>query len=187
MNNPATEVTAPRCPKCGSMESSVEETRKDGEQMSTETPESLPCGCKIDVTKHGSEQSVYWNPYNKVVQCHQCGTVYDARVPVAAGDADQYRAGMLHAARICKNEFWHSPEVSKNHDGSYMSGYEDACDHLSIAIEQASVIDCVAVAAGAGEARRAAEEISSTFDLKLQEASLNQVAAIVTKHLGARG
>jgi hypothetical protein len=124
MNNPATEVTAPRCPKCGSMESSVEETRKDGEQMSTETPESLPCGCKIDVTKHGSEQSVYWNPYNKVVQCHQYGTVYDARVPVAAG---------------------------------------------------------------AGEARRAAEEISSTFDLKLQEASLNQVAAIVTKHLGARG
>jgi hypothetical protein len=82
---------------------------------------------------------------------------------------EHYRAGMLHAAEICRNEFSRSWEVSKNHDGSYMSGYEDACDHLSIAIEQASVISCARAAATAPAALEAlltegaAEEIATAI------------------------
>lgn len=68
-----------------------------------------------------------------------------AREAEAKGANESYQAGMRHAAQICRNEFNRSPEASLNHDSSYMSGYEDACDHLSIAIEQASVISCTQV------------------------------------------
>ena len=34
----------------------------------------LPCGCSA----HGDP--VYWNPFNKVVQCHKCGHVYTSNV-----------------------------------------------------------------------------------------------------------
>lgn len=38
----------------------------------------LPCGCVADdeQTSRAADTKVKWNPYNKVVQCHGCGTVY---------------------------------------------------------------------------------------------------------------
>lgn len=33
-------------------------------------------------------EDVYWNPYNRVVQCHHCGKVY---VPVTAPPGEPYR------------------------------------------------------------------------------------------------
>ncbi len=35
---------------------------------------NLPC-CDYEV-QEGAIGPVYWNPYNKVVQCHNCGQVY---------------------------------------------------------------------------------------------------------------
>lgn len=61
-------------------------------------------------------------------------------------DYDDFRAGMLRAAEIARNEFKRAPEAAKGHDCVYMSGYEDACDHLSVAIAQAAVIDSVRIA-----------------------------------------
>ncbi len=34
--------------------------------------EALPCGCKIAA----DDNPIFWNPYNKVVQCHKCGHTY---------------------------------------------------------------------------------------------------------------
>lgn len=59
---------------------------------------------------------------------------------------DDYRAGMLRAAEMCRNEFKRAPEAAKGHDCVYMGGYEDACDHLSSVIAQAAVIDSVRIA-----------------------------------------
>jgi uncharacterized protein with PIN domain len=30
--------------------------------------------------------SIYWNPYNEVVQCHSCGQIYIMGVDLAKGD-----------------------------------------------------------------------------------------------------
>lgn len=59
---------------------------------------------------------------------------------------DDFRAGMLRAADMARDEFKRAPEAAKGHDCVYMSGYEDACDHLSVAIAQAVVIDSVRIA-----------------------------------------
>ena len=59
---------------------------------------------------------------------------------------DDFRAGMLRAAEMARNEYKRAPEAAKGHDCVYMGGYEDACDHLSIAIAQAAVIDSVRIA-----------------------------------------
>lgn len=59
---------------------------------------------------------------------------------------DDFRAGMLRAAEMCRSEFRRAPEAAKGHDCVYMGGYEDACDHLSAAIAQAAVIDSVRIA-----------------------------------------
>jgi hypothetical protein len=61
-------------------------------------------------------------------------------------DYDGFRAGMLRAAEMACNEFKRAPEAAKGHDCIYMSGYEDACDHLSVVIAQAAVIDSVRIA-----------------------------------------
>lgn len=58
---------------------------------------------------------------------------------------DGFRAGMLRAAEMARSEFKRAPEAAKGHDCVYMSGYEDACDHLSIVIAQAAVIDSVRI------------------------------------------
>lgn len=58
---------------------------------------------------------------------------------------DAFRAGMLRAAEMCRNEFKRAPDAAKGHDGVYMGGYEDACDHLSSVIAQAAVIDSVRI------------------------------------------
>lgn len=60
-------------------------------------------------------------------------------------DYDGFRQGMLRAAEMARNEFKRAPEAAKGHDCVYMSGYEDACDHLSVAIAQAAVIDSVRI------------------------------------------
>lgn len=59
---------------------------------------------------------------------------------------DDFRAGMLRAAEIARDEFKRAPEAAKGHDSVYMGGYEDACDHLSVVIAQAAVIDSVRIA-----------------------------------------
>lgn len=59
---------------------------------------------------------------------------------------DDFRAGMLRAVEMCRNEFKRAPEAAKGHDCVYMGGYEDACDHLSAVIAQAAVIDSVRIA-----------------------------------------
>lgn len=59
---------------------------------------------------------------------------------------DGFRAGMLRAAEIARNEFKQAPEAAKGHDCVWMGGYESACDHLSIVIAQAAVIDSVRIA-----------------------------------------
>lgn len=61
-------------------------------------------------------------------------------------DYDGFRSGMLRAAEMARSEFKRAPEAAKGHDCVYMSGYEDACDHLSVAIAQAAVIDGVRIA-----------------------------------------
>jgi hypothetical protein len=61
-------------------------------------------------------------------------------------DYDGFRAGMLRAAEMARNEFKRAPEAAKGHDCVYMSGYESACDHLSVIIAQAAVIDSVRIA-----------------------------------------
>jgi hypothetical protein len=72
---------------------------------------------------------------------------------------DAYRKGMLHAAQLCRNEFGCGWKVAMQHSDSsgYQSGYEDACDHLSIAIEQAAVISCTPVNSLATNSMRVAE------------------------------
>jgi hypothetical protein len=60
-----------------------------------------------------------------------------------AKDYDGFRSGMLRAAEMVRNEFKRAPEAAKGHDCVYMSGYEDACDHLSAVIAQVAVIDSV--------------------------------------------
>jgi len=59
---------------------------------------------------------------------------------------DGFRAGMLRAAEMVRDEFKRAPEAAKGHDCVWMGGYESACDHLSIIIAQAAVIDCVRIA-----------------------------------------
>lgn len=59
---------------------------------------------------------------------------------------DDFRAGMLRAAEMARNEFKRAPEAARGHDCVYMGGYEDACDHLSAVITQAAIIDCVRIA-----------------------------------------
>lgn len=59
---------------------------------------------------------------------------------------DSFRTGMLRAAEMCRNEFKRAPEAAEGHSSVYMSGYEDACDHLSAVIAQAAVIDSVRIA-----------------------------------------
>ena len=39
-----------------------------------ESPPVVPC-CSY-VCDAGSDYPVMWNPYNKVVQCHNCGHIY---------------------------------------------------------------------------------------------------------------
>jgi len=36
--------------------------------------QKLPCGCNCD--SNDAKGPVYWNPFNKVVQCHKCGQTY---------------------------------------------------------------------------------------------------------------
>jgi hypothetical protein len=38
----------------------------------------LPCGCTIELNDRMSS-SVFWNEFNKVVQCHKCGHVYEPK------------------------------------------------------------------------------------------------------------
>ena len=61
-------------------------------------------------------------------------------------DYDGFRAGMLRAAEMARNEFKRAPEAAKGDDCVWMGGYESACDHLSVAIAQAAVIDSVRIA-----------------------------------------
>jgi hypothetical protein len=58
-------------------------------------------------------------------------------------DYDGFRGGMLRAAEMARNEFKQAPEAAKGHDCVYVSGYEDACDHLSVVIARAAVINSV--------------------------------------------
>ena len=59
---------------------------------------------------------------------------------------DGFRAGMLRAAEMARNEFKQAPDAAKGEDCVWMGGYESACDHLSIVIAQAAVIDSVRIA-----------------------------------------
>lgn len=34
---------------------------------------------KEDCKSCGSKDSVFWNPYNKVTQCHACGTIKEKK------------------------------------------------------------------------------------------------------------
>jgi len=61
-------------------------------------------------------------------------------------DYDGFRAGMLRAAEMARNEFKRAPEAAKGDDCVWMGGYESACDHLSVVIAQAAVIDSVRIA-----------------------------------------
>jgi hypothetical protein len=59
---------------------------------------------------------------------------------------DGFRAGMLRAAEMARNEFKRAPEAARGEDCVWMGGYESACDHLSVAIARAGVIDSVRIA-----------------------------------------
>jgi len=59
----------------------------------------LPC-CGYDNTS-----AVYWNPYNKVCQCHNCGHVYTPILPESAltqAREEGRREGMREAAEKYK-------------------------------------------------------------------------------------
>jgi len=60
----------------------------------------LPC-CGYDNTS-----AVYWNPYNKVCQCHNCGHVYTPILPESAltqAREEGRREGMREAEKyICE-------------------------------------------------------------------------------------
>lgn len=49
----------------------------------------------------------------------------------ATSELKGYSRGLRDAAKLAQAEFWRSPELSQNHSSGWMSGYEDACDHLS--------------------------------------------------------
>jgi hypothetical protein len=58
-----------------------------GGDLVTALPEDrLPCGCTIDANDK-MRSSVFWNPFDKVVQCHKCGHVYE---PAAARTIEDY-------------------------------------------------------------------------------------------------
>jgi hypothetical protein len=38
--------------------------------------QTLPCGCKWRPGDPDAHGPVFWNRYNRVVQCHKCGQVY---------------------------------------------------------------------------------------------------------------
>jgi len=100
-------------------------------------------------------------------------------------DYDGFRAGMVRAAEMIRDEFKRAPEAAKGHDSVYMSGYEDACDHLSVVIAQAAVIDSVRIAGAQPDwqyhiALLLPEEIEDTALLKIfqvVEHELRQAAA----------
>ena len=55
---------------------------------------------------HESRHPVYWNPFNKVVQCHKCGTIFIPSSALESYGKEQYRsgfqAGVRGAANICQ-------------------------------------------------------------------------------------
>jgi hypothetical protein len=59
---------------------------------------------------------------------------------------DGFRAGMLRATEMARDEFKRAPDAAKGENCVWMGGYESACDHLSVVFAQAAVIDCVRAA-----------------------------------------
>ena len=91
----------------------------------------LPC-CGYDNTS-----AVYWNPYNKVCQCHNCGHVYTPILPesaLAQAKEEGRREGMREAADICEKV------LGKRERNPYIdrSAYESACDDCMDAITSAA-------------------------------------------------
>ena len=95
-------------------------------------------------------------------------------------DYDGFRAGMLRAAEMARNEFKQAPEAAKGHDCVYMSGYEDACDHLSAVITQAAVIDSVRPAGAQPDWRY---HISLLLPEGIEDAALLKVFQVVEHEL----
>jgi hypothetical protein len=44
---------------------------------------NLPCGCTIEQDDR-MKSSVFWNEFNRVIQCHKCGQVYEPVSPLSA-------------------------------------------------------------------------------------------------------
>lgn len=95
---------------------------------------------------------------------------------------DDFRAGMLRAAEMARNEFKRAPEAAKGHDCVYMGGYEDACDHLSVAIAQAAVIDSVRIA---GPQPDWQYHISLLFSDGIEDTTLLKIFQVVEHELRA--
>lgn len=95
---------------------------------------------------------------------------------------DDFRAGMLRAAEMARNEFKRAPEAAKGHDCVYMGGYEDACDHLSVAIAQAAVIDSVRMA---GPQPDWQYHISLLFSDGIEDTTLLKIFQVVEHELRA--
>lgn len=69
----------------------------------------------------------------------------DREANMTSEQYDAFRAGMLRAAEMARDEFKRAPEAAKGEDCVWMGGYESACDHLSVVIAQAAVIDSVPI------------------------------------------
>lgn len=118
---------------------------------------SIVCnGCCSTASYESKERAIEkWNTRSRPVSAAPAGEFPVSPAPNDYGrkegnsmpkDYDGFRQGMLRAAEMARNEFKRAPEATKGHDCVYMSGYEDACDHLSVVIAQAAVIDSVRIA-----------------------------------------
>ncbi len=79
MNNQPKPTTGWCLPdnRCGKSTCPICEAIKSN-QPKPVTGEQLPCGCTIE-PDDAMKSSVFWNPFNNVVQCHKCGHVYEPK------------------------------------------------------------------------------------------------------------
>jgi hypothetical protein len=90
----------------------------------------MPCGHSV-----GNLLTCPYPPFGCVI----CGTpisIIESEFTdtITAARLAGQQEGIERAANYCADEFKRAPEACANHSSDYMSGYEDVCDHLSIAI-----------------------------------------------------
>lgn len=66
------------------------------------------CGHEIDHNRH----PVYWNPYNKVIQCHVCGEIYEPAPPLLPDNVEPW-VGVDLDGTLAHYEKWGGPSIGE--------------------------------------------------------------------------